>query len=114
MCAEYDDSDGTEQQHYNDYNSSAQHFSSNKRNYDNSDAPSNGVIDSQDQDPDNDVANASNDGEGSTSTESGPKKKRRKEFLNLNATFMAGVQGVQLVTEKVRQHFHKLKNSILF
>lgn len=35
----------------------------------------------------------------STST---PAKKRRKQFLNLNATFMAGVQGVQLVTDQPR------------
>lgn len=31
-----------------------------------------------------------------------PKKKRRKEFLNLNATFMTGVPGVHLVTDQVR------------
>lgn len=35
----------------------------------------------------------------STST---PVKKRRKQFLNLNATFMAGVQGVQLITDQPR------------
>lgn len=45
------------------------------------------------------------DGESSTSTDSVPKKKRRKEFLNLNATFMAGIQGVELVTDQVKNHF---------
>lgn len=45
------------------------------------------------------------DGESSTNAEGMPKKKRRKEFMNLNATFMAGVQGVHLVTDQVIQHF---------
>lgn len=39
--------------------------------------------------------------EGSTNEEK-PKKKRRKEFLNLNATFMAGIQGVMLLTDQER------------
>lgn len=44
----------------------------------------------------------SNDGESSsTSNDSVPKKRRRKE----NATFMAGVQGVTLVTDQV-SHFY--------
>lgn len=47
-------------------------------------------------------------GECSTNTDGDglPKKKRRKEFLNLNATFMTGVGGVVLVTDQV--------NSIVF
>lgn len=41
-------------------------------------------------------------GEPSGSTaEPTQKKKKRKEFLNLNATFMAGVPGVTLFTEQV-------------
>lgn len=54
-----------------------------------------------------DTENAQN-GESSTSSgsDSVPKKKRRKEFLNLNATFMAGVQGVQLVTDQVCVFFY--------
>lgn len=45
-----------------------------------------------------------NNGECSTSSngENVPKKKRKKEFLNLNATFMAGVPGVELVTDQPR------------
>lgn len=50
--------------------------------------------------------NDDDNGEGSqASKDNVPKKKRRKEFLNLNATFMAGVPGVMLVTDQVNAQF---------
>lgn len=92
---EYDDGDG-EQDHDNSYNSSG-HQSTTlvKRKFENG---------SSSNDPDdtvNDKLDEQNDVEGSTSTDGMPKKKRRKEFLNLNATFMAGIQGVKLVIDQV-------------
>lgn len=95
---EYDDGDGDGESSFdNSYNFSAQqstaHF---KRKHENG-ATSN--------EPDDDTVNDETDepkgGESSTSAESVPKKKRRKEFLNLNATFMAGIQGVKLVIDQV-------------
>lgn len=38
----------------------------------------------------------------SVATNDSPKRKRRKEFLNLNATFMAGVPGVELFVTQPR------------
>lgn len=101
---EYDDSDGNQQHdHEYDFNSSAQHNSqSNKRSHDDEHPANEDDAYEQDQDQQNNSLPNINDGESSTgNTEAQPKKKRRKEFLNLNATFMAGVQGVVLVTEQV-------------
>lgn len=88
---EYDDGDGDGEQSHEDYHnyssSSDQNPTPTKRKYEN--------------DIGNDETDHPKDGESSTSSEKVPKKKRRKEFLNLNATFMAGVQGVQLVTDQV-------------
>lgn len=87
---EYDDGDG--EPSHDDYSYNTQHNSSSeKRKYDEAN-----------DDEANDETDEAKDGESSTSSESVPKKKRRKEFLNLNATFMAGVQGVHLVTDQVR------------
>lgn len=49
----------------------------------------------------NDEVDKSKDDECSTSSEGMPKKRRRKEFNSSNATFMAGIQGVTLVTDQV-------------
>lgn len=69
-------------------------------------------LNTADTDADDDVTNDNDedavlDVNGSLGDEDGasgekPKKKRRKEFLNLNATFMTGVPGVHLVTDQVR------------
>lgn len=94
---EYDDGDDESHETYS-YNSSLPHNSAqNKRRYDNG-SSSNDLDGTA-----NDDTEDTRDGESSTSSSSEnlPKKKRRKEFLNLNATFMAGVQGVQLVTDQV-------------
>lgn len=48
-------------------------------------------------DDENSVISAESDTAGSGGPS--PAKKRRKQFLNLNATFMAGIQGVSLVTD---------------
>lgn len=94
---EYDDGDGDVEGYDNSYGSSSYHQNStpSKRRNGN---------DLSTDDPD-DLGNGENDDakdESSTSAEGAPKKKRRKEFLNLNATFMTGIQGVQLVTDQPR------------
>lgn len=64
---------------------------------------SNGTqYDEDDDDPIGLSAATEENGEAGSSTGEVPqKKKRRKEFLNLNATFMAGVPGVTLFSEQV-------------
>lgn len=108
MKIEYDDDNGDGNGNDNDYQSQDYNYSSdaqknetlNKRKYGNGQATND---DDNDAISGDDMENPAN-GESSTnsSSETVPKKKRRKEFLNLNATFMAGVQGVQLVTDTVR------------
>lgn len=88
MIIDYDDSDG---------HSSASH----KRPHDDGYAH-NGYDETVEQETAKFDDESAVNGESSTSTESVPKKKRRKEFLNLNATFMAGIQGVELVTDQVK------------
>lgn len=44
---------------------------------------------------------SANEMESANEAEQQTKKKKKNEFLNLNATFMAGVSGVTLVTDKV-------------
>lgn len=67
------------------------------------------------EDDENDIES---NGECSTSANNDgvPKKKRKKEFLNLNATFMAGVPGVELITDQVSKEtiFWFLENVIIY
>lgn len=55
-----------------------------------------------DDDEDAVISPSSSSGDGTVATGGVPAKKRRKEFLNLNATFMTGVPGVTLVTDQPR------------
>lgn len=83
-----------------------QNVTPNKRKYDNN-GPSTNDDENEaiGEDGAGGYAESTQNGEGSSSTSTSsdtvPKKKRRKEFLNLNATFMAGIQGVSLVTDQV-------------
>lgn len=96
---EYDDGDGDgdgDQSHDNSYSFSEQQSTTpNKRRHEN------GSTSNEANDMANDETDEPKDGESSTSAESGPKKKRRKDCFNLNATFMAGIQNVVLVTDQV-------------
>lgn len=112
LHTEYDDGDG-EHSHDNSYSSAEQQSTTPaKRRLEN------GLSSNELDDTANDEDDAK-DGESSTSAEGVPKKKRRKEFLNLNATFMAGIQGVKLVIDQVCRlnHFillQKMSNNFFF
>lgn len=94
---DYDDGDG-EQSHDNNYSSSGlQNTSSGKRRYENG-SSSNDLNDAA-----NDETDEPNNGESSSNAEGPPKKKRRN--IKLNATFMAGVPGVNLIIDQVRLIF---------
>lgn len=95
---ESDDGDGDgEQSHDNSYSSSGQQNTTPvKRRFEN------GSSSNELNDATNDETDEPNNGESSTNVDGPPKKKRRKEFLKLNATFMAGVQGVKLIIDQVR------------
>lgn len=85
-----------------DYDDSDGHSSVSQKRPHNDGYAQNGYDNTHEQETGNFDDESAVNGESSTSTESVPKKKRRKEFLNLNATFMAGIQGVELVTDQVK------------
>lgn len=95
---EYDDGDG-DQGHDDGYNSSVHQSTPNKRKMENG-SSSNDLNDTG-----YDETDELNEGESSSTSEGAPKKKRRREFQNLNATFMAGIHGVHLVTDQVNHFF---------
>lgn len=101
MTLEYDDSERGEQYDEHDFGGNAvAQTSAYKRPHDAVDH--NGGHEDGGVQEGEDATNVSQDGESSTSSDASvPKKRRRKEFLNLNATFMAGVQGVTLLTDQV-------------
>lgn len=99
-CFECDDSD-----YHSESSTNSNNHQSRKRT---SEAAATSVSSANETENDEDDENAvytdtQSDTGGESSTSAEPtKKKRRKEFQNLNASFMAGVPGVNLVTDQPR------------